>query len=181
MVVSMDGWTEHRSIDEIIEKERIMARRISRVIDTEQGIVTFRVNGADVLIARLDNYSPSIQRRLTLHGLSQKIGDAAAGITDAEEICRTLASVEDMLQAGKWGAERAPGKPRVTLLAEAIARVKQSLGQDRTPGDVQKKLDAMDRKEKAEVRKHPAVRKAMEDIRAERAKSVPDDAVLEDL
>jgi len=158
-----------------------MARRITRTINVEDGTIAFRVDGTEVLNVWLEDFKPDMLRRLTLHGISQKIGDAAAGLGDAEMIRAALINTAEMLRNGNWGAERAPGKPRVTLLAEAIARVKQSLGQDRTPEDVQKKLDVMDRKEKAEVRKHPAVRKAMEQIREERQKDVPSDEVLENL
>ena len=91
-------------------------------------------NGARCIIAT-ETLPDHIIARLVEHGLSQKVGDAAAGsngtgkkwadLTDAEragvtDVARTaMQAVADNLAAGKWGAERS-GASKVDAITAAI-------------------------------------------------------------
>lgn len=73
----------------------------------------------------LEKVNGETQRRLALHGASQKIGDSfagvkgnfATGIGNAEKVI-------SQLYAGEWEGEREGGGPRLAELSAAIARIK---------------------------------------------------------
>ena len=106
--------------------------------------------------------------QLALHGLKQKIGDAAAkeaGASTAEKLA-AMQQVLDSLKRGEWNAR---GAGAGGLVVEAIARVKglsveEALERWRELGEDDREA----------VRKHPAIKAAMAEIRAERLASAAD-------
>ncbi len=55
----------------------------------------------------LQGLTPEIIAELALHGLTQKVGDAASGCKgNADEARGMMQKVIDALQAGNWGAKR---------------------------------------------------------------------------
>jgi len=132
--------------------------------------VTFTVlddNGeaTDMFVtASVDDFPEDIQRKLLVHAINAKVGDAAAG-EKGQEAYDAMQQVRDQLVNGTWTARTAgEGGGRVTMLAQAIARLKNL-----DPHDAANKLDDYADEEKKELQKHPAVKAEMDKIRAERA------------
>lgn len=141
-----------------------MSKRISREVNAEAGAVTFTVteSGASLTCA-LAELPDDVKVRLMLHGLNAKVGDSAADKnTDALE---KMTGVWDSLKAGEW-TQRGGGEsgPRITILAEALARVR-----DRTVEDAVAYLADQDEEKVKAIRKVPEIEAAMKAIRAERA------------
>lgn len=122
--------------------------------------VVFSFADGETITASLSGFSDDILTRLALHGLSQKMGDSYAGAESVIE-ARTLAqSVLDNLRNGLWAVKATRGGK----IVEAIVR---ATGQNFET--VLTKWAGMDDKEKAAIRKHPDVKKALAEIEAERA------------
>ena len=107
---------------------------------------------------------------LTLHGLSQKLGDAGAGKTVDEHIERADTVFEGLME-GRW-IERAEGVTRSSLLAEAIAEVKPA--KYKTVADATAMLAAIPdtdegKKKRKSIESIPEVVKVLERKKAERA------------
>lgn len=76
------------------------------------------------LTVELGNLGSEIVQRLALHGLSQKIGDSAAGFSKEKRYGDALAAMQDvadMLGEGKWAAGSGGG---TSDLVEALSRLK---------------------------------------------------------
>jgi len=137
------------------------------IIEVPSEIVIER-NGARCIIAT-ETLPDHIIARLVEHGLSQKVGDAAAGsngtgkkwadLTDIEragvtDVARTaMQAVADNLAAGKWGVERSGASKvdpitaaiRTLLMPKIKAKVIAANGDD-----AWKALDAAERAELAD-------------------------------
>ena len=129
--------------------------------------------------------SPEIYYEAVMHGLKQKIGDAAAiGRNPETGRSATLADkraamqvVIERLQAGSWNAERGEGgAPAGGLLFAALVRMYAGKKSDE---DIRAFLAGKSDKEKAALRKNPRVAAIIEEIKAERG--ADDDGVGEDL
>ena len=111
-------------------------------------------------------------QKLLVHGLNAKVGDAAAGAkTDAERIAAISQAIEN-LKRGVWREVSSGG----TILAEAIARIKKL-----DIVEAQTMLDGLDDEAMATLQKHPAVKKAIAEIRAERLAAAAKSADAGDL
>jgi len=64
------------------------------------------------LVFSLDQFNDDIQQKLSMYGISQKLGDAAAG-KDGQEAVDAIQKVADGLIAGDWTI-RAPAAAKVT-------------------------------------------------------------------
>lgn len=117
--------------------------------------------------------SPEIREAAMMHGLKQKIGDAAA-ISRNPETGRSattddkfdaMAEVFNRLMAGHWNKPRESGEGAGAggQLFKALCRVKA----DKTPAEVRAFLDGLDKTQQAALRKVPAIAAAIEAIRAE--------------
>ena len=135
--------------------------------DSETGTldITF-ATGAQLSVA-LEELSEDIVRELTLHGLSQKIGDSYASVKgDASAAFDAAKRVIEQLKSGEWKVARASGegKSRVSELAAAIARIKGV--------DVAKAAAAVAQASEDTLklwRGNAKVKAAIADIRAEKA------------
>jgi hypothetical protein len=83
-------------------KEEIMGFQITITLPA---VVTFKRAGEERSFA-LEGMDASIIAELVAHGLTQKIGDAAAG-KEGEEAAASMAKVHDALMRGDWGVRRA--------------------------------------------------------------------------
>lgn len=147
--------------------------KIKRDKDYESGTVTYTsTKSGDSFTSRLADLPgvdqgmvdalPEMLRRLAVHGLNAKEGDSAASSGDVADVKAT----HDQLVAGEWSARgEGGGGPRVTLLAEGLAKV---TGQDLET--VVEKLEGMSDEEKKALRKHAQVKAACAEITAARAK-----------
>jgi len=91
--------------------------------------VTFNLGNGQALKADLADFPENIRQQLALHGLSQKIGDSAAGCAKDKAFgaaFSAMTAVYEALKAGKWGAEReGTGGQLVADLIQAIATLKR--------------------------------------------------------
>lgn len=74
--------------------------------------VTFTRGGHEMSLS-LDNIEPHIIAELVAHGLTQKVGDAAAG-KSGDDALNAMQAVYDALQRGEWGRKRAAGTAGLT-------------------------------------------------------------------
>lgn len=103
---------------------------------------TFTIERAGVsFVVELDKIDAAMRERLFLHGLTQKIGDAAAnagkasaeaGVTPEVWAQSAMAKVADALYSGQWGRERgaATGLTREERIRESIIRAAIKRGKD---------------------------------------------------
>lgn len=144
-----------------------MAKRneiAKKVVDVDAGTVafTFADNGTPIVV-ELSKVSDANQNRLALHGLSQKCGDSYAGAESIADAREAVLGVQEMLYSGEWST-RAPGEPRVAVLAEALARAT-----GRTVEEAKAALAAMDDETRKAISAHPGVKKARAEMALERA------------
>jgi hypothetical protein len=103
------------------------ARKLEKAIDLETGTITFGFASGATQEVKLSDFPEEMIHHLALHGLSQKATDSTAGKDPAESFDR-VKDVISALQAGAWSirgsGEGTGGTSRVTLLVEAIARIK---------------------------------------------------------
>lgn len=100
-----------------------MARKITRNVNAAQGMITFSVEGKPDLSISLTDVS-SLLERLALHGLSQKIGDSAAGADGPDDAYESMSGTIKDLLAGQWTTRTTSGAARSSYLARAIAEHK---------------------------------------------------------
>ena len=136
--------------------------RIKRItVDANAGTVTFAWSDGTTDTFRLADVPDRIRGRLALHGLTQKLADAHAGIGDVAAARAATRAVWEALAAGDW--TKRPDAGGTSLLVAAVARVKgideaqAAAAVERLPADKRRALE-----------RHPAVRAAMAAIRAER-------------
>ena len=145
---------------------------VSRV-GFDELVFTF-ADGQDLRIdaGKLTN---DIRHEAIMHGLKQKIGDAAAIGRNPETVrSATLAdkhaamrTVIERLQAGSWNAERGEGgAPSGGLLFAALVRMYAG---KKSEESIREFLATKSDKEKAALRKNPRVAEIIDEIKAERA------------
>ena len=137
-----------------------------REIDLDAGTVSFVFgdDGEDVVVNPSEEFPEEVQKRLLLHGTSQKGGDSFAGVKGNFKLARSnLLEVLDELRAGNWrssGDER----PRLGELAAAISRIK-GLDLEKTKAAVEKASD----EQRKNWRANAGVKAEIAKIRAENA------------
>ena len=95
---------------ETSEKKKV--KRLSRKIDGRVLTITEMETGESISIDA-DTLSAEIQSRSMMHGLNQKIGDAAAGKTGADAM-KAMMVVAQGIVGGNW-AVRAPASKNVSV------------------------------------------------------------------
>ena len=152
-----------------------MARNSQIVAQTGHGRVSLTFAHGKTLTIAISELSPEIREQAMLHGLKQKLVDAAAigrnpetgrsaTITDKYHAVR---SVYDRLLAGGWNAERGEGgAPAGGLLFAALVRMYDGR---KTEEAIREFLSTKSDKEKAALRKNPRVAAIIDEIKAERA------------
>lgn len=150
---------------------------VSRVGDDEL-VFTF----ADGQELRIDagKLTYDIRHEAVMHGLKQKIGDAAAIGRNPEtgrsatlsDKYAAMRAVVERLQSGSWNAERGEGgAPAGGLLFAALVRMYAG---KKSEEDIRAFLAGKDDKQKAALRKNPRVAEIIEEIKAERARDGDD-------
>lgn len=143
-------------------------KRINREKNVETGVVTF-TNIADGQTVECDvkqifpQYAElsDVQRQAVMHAINAKVGDSAADPNaDAVE---AMKSTWANLVNGEWNTRSAgEGGTRITQLAKALQRV---TGKDMDA--VVARLSEMDDEQKKDLRKHPQVAAAIDEIKLE--------------
>jgi hypothetical protein len=146
--------------------------------DNDYGLKLTFDNGQslELYVGQLD---AGVARQALLHGLKQKLVDAAAisRNTDTGRAASTddkynaVKEVYDRLVSGQWNKTREGGGGAGAggLLFRALVRMYPK----KTEGDLRTYLDGLDDKQQAALRKNPKVAAVIAEIRAESAK--PDD------
>ena len=159
---------------------------ITAAINGNTLALTF-ANG-ETLTMRADALNSDVQQYAMMHGLKQKLVDAAA-ISRNPETGRA-ATVEDKYQAvnvvynrllsGQWNATREGGGNAGGLLAQALTRMYAGR---KTAEDIKAFLAEKTDAEKTALRKNPRVVQIIEEIRAEQGKaaSIDTDELLGEL
>lgn len=136
------------------------------------------------LTLEFDQLTAEIQRQALLHGLKQKLVDAAA-ISRNPETGRTatiedkydaVKEVYDRLLAGEWNKRREGGGGTGGLLLQALVR----LYPGKTREDLESFLAGKSRSEQAALRANPKVAAVIAEIQAERG-AVDSDELLGEL
>lgn len=112
----------------------------------------------------------------TMHGLKQKLVDAAAisrnpetgRAATVEDKYQAVKTVYDRLLSGQWNATREGGGNAGGLLFQALCRMYQGR---KTPDQLREFLADKSDAEKTALRKNPRVAQIIEDIRAEQGKA----------
>ncbi len=116
--------------------------------------------------------------QLALHGLSQKVGDAAAGFSKAGDYSGAFGAMQqvvDNLYAGQWSTRGQGGG--ISDLVQAICELR---GVELEAA--QAAIDAMDEEQLKRVSTHPQVKAKVADIKAARlAKAAENAPDLDDL
>ena len=135
------------------------------------------------LVVRMSKLSEEIQRQAILHGLKQKLCDAAAISRDpatgrAATIDTKYDAVKEVFDRitsadGEWNKKREAGAGGSGgLLLAALVRMYAGR---KTKDDLRTFLDGKTLSEQAALRKNPRVAEIIEEIKAERAKDGDDD------
>jgi hypothetical protein len=134
-------------------------------------------NGLEVQ-AQMSLMPASMINELAWHGLSQKVGDSAAGFSKAQDFSGAFGAMQqvvDNLYSGIWSTRGQGGG--VADLVNAIAELRGV-----TVEAAQAAVDAMDEEQLKKVASHPAVKAKVAEAKAARlnaaAQNAPD---LDDL
>jgi hypothetical protein len=85
-------------------------KKISKVIE---GKILTITAGEKVMRFDIEKYSPAIRAHLEMHGLSQKLGDAAASAENVTEAAEFIMKVNEGILKGDWST-RAPAGEKVS-------------------------------------------------------------------
>lgn len=162
------------------------AKRIPALeVETNDYGLTIKFANGKRLMLESSQLTQDIQRIATVHGLKQKLVDAAAISRNAEtgrsatvdDKFNAVKDVYDRLLAGAWNAERGEGSG--TLLLQALCR----LHADKPASDIKEWLAKKSDDEKKALRANPKVAAIVVAIQAERAKveGIDSDAMLNEL
>jgi hypothetical protein len=135
---------------------------------------TFNFTDGTELVLEVGKLSEEIQTNLMLHGALQKVGDSYAGVEG--DVAKGIANAKDVIQgllAGQWKGEREGGL-RIGVLAEAIAKLKNSDVETVRAALTLKEGATEDEKKAhtkklAELRSHPQIKKAVAEIQLAKA------------
>lgn len=155
------GATEARTRVKVCDKD----------YDPDTGVFSFAFTNGKTIEGNINDFGADIQKRLALHGISQKGGDSYASVKgDVAAAFSNCQEVIEQLKAGVWsgGGE---GGPRIKDLAEAIARIK-SVDVETATTAVTAASDEL----RKQWRSNPKVKSVMATIAAEKAAKALEDA-----
>lgn len=143
-------------------------------------------DGRDIRIA-LEDLAPEILTQAIMHGLKQKLVDAAAISRDPDTgreasldvKFAAVAEVFDRLtdpEAPEWNKRREGGGNSGGLLFRALV---QKYDGRKTPEQIKSFLDGKSDKEKAALRKNPDIAKIIDDLRTKDGDTSGDDLLAE--
>ena len=147
---------------------------ITATINGDILALTF-ANG-ETITMRGDALNSDVQQYAMMHGLKQKLVDAAAISRNpetgrpatVEDKYQAVKTVYDRLLTGQWNATREGGGNAGGLLLQALCRMYAGR---KTPDELKAFLADKSDAEKTALRKNPRVAQIIEDIRAEQGKA----------
>jgi hypothetical protein len=156
-------------------------------VDAKQGLLNIRFANGKTINMHVSELSEEIRGQAMLHGLKQKLVDAAA-ISRNTDTGRSASiddkfdavnEVADRLLAGQWNKSRATGEAKAAggLLFKALCRMYAT----KTPEFVRTFLDGKTKEEQAALRTNAKVAAIIAEIKAEDAKSADTTGESDDL
>lgn len=169
-----------------------MARKNAIVsVETTEQSIAFVVDGVGTIDIDLASLASEITSRAIIHGIVQKVSDAAALGKDAtpSDKFAAMRAVADRLIAGNWNKPAGEtGAPVQGLIWQAYREVMQSLAAKAkktvSDDDLRVKYDAKSRADQLALRTNPEIAKVIERIKSERQTNstvVDTDALLAEL
>lgn len=104
--------------------------------------------------------------QLALHGLSQKAGDAASGMSKDRDFSGAYAAVQsvlDNLRNGVWSSRAGSSTSDLVTVIARIMKLEES--------EAQAKVDQATEEQLLAIKKNPQVKEAIAKLQAERAKA----------
>lgn len=168
--------TRTPAIDATMDADSIMYGTLTLTFGNGQ---TLTINGSDL--------TSNMQRHAMLHGLKQKLVDAAAisrnpdngRSATIDDKYNAVREVYDRLLSGQWNKGRADGEPTGGLLFRALCIVYA----DKTPDAIREFLGKKTKEQQAALRVVPKIAAVIEQLKAKQAKAndVDTDALLDEL
>lgn len=150
---------------------KFLSKSISVADDQKTGTVKFELGNGKHIQVKLSDMPAAIVTQLALHGLSQKIGDSAAGFSKDKDYAgamEAMTRVVHNLVEGKFNGDR-EGNSREDLIL-AVSRI-QKIDVEA----VRKTLAKATPEKITELQKHPAIKKELAQIKAERLAAAVED------
>lgn len=146
---------------------------ISVTVDNEAQSVTFLAADGKILVVKVKELSEDIQTHAKLHGIKQKLIDAAAIARDPQTgksatLAAKLEAIQEVLarlKKGEWNKKREGGTSEGGILLTALQR----LYSHKAPEDVKNFLNSLTAQEKTAIKLTPEVADMIAIIQAERA------------
>ena len=144
--------------------------RIANKRPSADGVQFVFVNGTK-LDCNVGDLPQEMIERLAVHGIAQKVGDSYASAESVEEALGNAKSVWENLKAGQWATKAARGGKYVEALHRVTGKPYE---------DCLEAWQGMTDKQKADLRKHPGIKKAIADIEVENAARLAEQTEGED-
>ena len=168
----------------------IEAKRPRLITSAVEGeTLTLTVEGAGVIVIDAATLSPDVRAAALMHGLRQKVADAAAAPagTPLADRFADMEGVAQSLRSGDW-SQRSAGdgtaKPSGLILKAYTQWVLEQFaarGRPAPTGDtIRAKYDAMEHKAKLALRTVPEIAVIMETLRSAKSPTVSGDDLLGD-
>lgn len=145
-----------------------MAKIIETNVDVQKKELVINTVGNPELIIRLDELTTDMLEHAALHGLKQKIVDAAAlgaGYSPTEKFI-AMRDVLNRIVGGDWNVRGEGGGTPTGLLFRALVVLYPNKDAD----TIREFLDGKSKSEQAALRKNPKIAGIIETIKAENAK-----------
>lgn len=154
--------------------------------ETTAGVLQLSFANGQIIQITTDALTPAIARAALLHGLKQKLVDAAAMSRNPEtgrsatieDKFAAVQAVYERLLAGQWNAVRGEGSATGGMLLSALVRLYDGR---KTPEQVREYLATLTDAQKTALRANSRVAPIIEQIRAERGQATDTDALLDEL
>ena len=159
-----------------------MARvfKLKKTIDVAAEAVSIAFAHGATLTTSLKDLTPEIIRRLALFGLSEKLGNTNAGVTDSSEGEKIMKAAYENLKQGIFNAARSSGEsaPRISMLIEALVRVSAQSPDIPTMDAAAATgfVESLSEEQVKALRAIPEVKLAIKEIGLERARKEAEDA-----
>ena len=159
-------------------EKKFLAKLTPEDVGGQARSVVFVLGNGVKVVACLDDYTPEMRERLAIHGLSQKVGDAASGFSkdrDFHSAFGAMQSVADGLAANSWSNRSGGGTSDLVQVLAELSEVSLERAQE--------VVDQMNEEQLKAVRAHKKIKAALAELAAKRANEAAktaDAASLED-
>lgn len=166
-----------------------MARKnaqIAATVSDDLNVLTFTVEGFDPIAIVMADLQPDIRSRAVVHGIGQKIGDAAALGKDASlsDKHAAMQAMATRLMEGDWNKRAGDGtavQPGIIYrafrqwVADKAKKAKKPVPADDA---IRASYDKLDRKGQLALRNNAEIAAIMDQMRAEQTKTEVDTSAL---